>query len=212
MSSYANPAAPAASPTAAKPITKPAAFQTSSGLNFSEGIQNLTALGNRYKDNPTVSGLVIGGLADAYKTQVNMGLAGLYNDTFLASQANYQRGLEDKRKGDTLEIMAAEIAGARGLQKGQVEGAINLQAEQNRGSMYVADQGLKGIESQTGAQRYVADRSLEGTRYGFDSQERQIGLTGSEERKTLGAKADQELRLRADARGAIRSQGARFYG
>lgn len=35
---------------------------------------------------------------------------------------------------------------------------------------------------------------------------------GEQERLTQGDKTNQELRLRADARGAIRSQGARFYG
>ena len=174
--------------------SRPNSYASTAGLNFNEGVSGLVDLGNRYKDNPTISGLVIGGLADSFRTQANVGLAGLYNDTFLSSQAKYQRGVEEGRKADTLEIMGAELAGARGLQEGQIRGAIDLQAEQNRGNLDVT-------REQAAAQRY-----------GYDSQERQIGLTGSEERKTLGAKTNQELRLRADARGAIRGQGARFYG
>lgn len=45
----------------------------------------------------------------------------------------------------------------------------------------------------------------EQTRLGYRTQ-------GEQERLTQGDKTNQELRLRADARGAIRSQGARFYG
>lgn len=58
----------------------------------------------------------------------------------------------------------------------------------------------------------TSGRQLEGLRYGYDSQERQIGLTGAEERKNMSQKGLEERKLRADARGAIRSQGARFYG
>lgn len=193
MSSYA------ASPS------RPNSYASIAGLNFNEGVSGLVDLGNRYKDNPTISGLVIGGLADSFRTQANVGLAGLYNDTFLSSQAKYQRGVEEGRKADTLEIMGAELAGARGLQEGQIRGAIDLQSEQNRGNLDVTrEQGRSSLD--------IAREQAAAQRYGYDSQERQISLTGSEERKNLGAKTNQELRLRADARGAIRGQGARFYG
>lgn len=58
----------------------------------------------------------------------------------------------------------------------------------------------------------TSGRALEGVRYGYDSQERQIGLAGREDRQTLAKRGLEERKMRADARGAIRSQGARFYG
>lgn len=55
----------------------------------------------------------------------------------------------------------------------------------------------------------IADRMI-----GRQGEELRAGyrVQGEEERLTQGDKTNQELRLRADARGAIRSQGARFYG
>lgn len=73
------------------------------------------------------------------------------------------------------------------------------------GVKYGADRGLEGI-------KYGADRNLEGVKYGWDSQERQIGLQGTEDRKNMVQATDETLRLRADARGAIRTAGKQFYG
>lgn len=73
------------------------------------------------------------------------------------------------------------------------------------GTKYGADKGLEGV-------KYGADRNLEGVKYGYDSQERQIGLQGTEDRKNMVQATDETLRLRADARGAIRTAGKRFYG
>jgi hypothetical protein len=55
----------------------------------------------------------------------------------------------------------------------------------------------------------IADRMI-----GRQGEEQRAGYRtlGEQERLTQGDKTNQELRLRADARGAIRSQGARFYG
>ncbi len=39
-----------------------------------------------------------------------------------------------------------------------------------------------------------------------------IRETGSEERKNIGKRYQEERNMRADARGAIRSLGARFFG
>lgn len=153
------------------------------GTLVQQGSRGLTDLANRYKDNESVTGLAVGSLVDISKTQANTGLAAQYNDAFLGSLANYQKGMEDLRKGNTMELMSAEGAIQKGLLETQGDYAI-------RG---------KQIDSDTS--RYVADRGLDATRYTSDSEERQIGLKGLEERK-----------LRADARGAVRSQGARFYG
>lgn len=70
---------------------------------------------------------------------------------------------------------------------------------------YTSDSDLEGT-------KYVADRGLEGVRDTNRSEEERIRIRGGEDRKTLIQGTDETLRLRADARGAIRSAGRRFYG
>lgn len=89
-------------------------------------------------------------------------------------------------------------------------------------SRYGADQDLAGTREVAGANRYTADQQLAGTRYvadqdlagkreGYQSAERQIGMTGEEQRKTLRQSTEETLALRRDARGAIAGAGRRFY-
>jgi len=164
------------------------------GTLVQQGSKGLTDLANRYKDNESVTGLAVGSLADIYKTQANTGLAVQYKDAFLGSLANYQQGMEKLKTGNTQQLMAAEGA----IQKGLLETQ--------------GDYAIRGKEIDSDTNRYVADRGLDATRATTESQERQIGLQGAEERKSTIEKYNQERLLRADARGAIRSQGARFYG
>ena len=95
--------------------------------------------------------------------------------------------------------------------------------QQLAGTRYSADRQVDATRLQTDAQRYGYDRDLEGRIYvsdneltgvreGYQSEERQIGLRGSEDRKTLTQGTDETLRLRSDARGAIASTGKRFFG
>lgn len=161
---------------------------TTVGGNYvGSGQQLITDVLNKYGNNETIAGLGVGAIFDIGKTQANTGLAIAYNDAFLGSLGNYQSGQENLKTGNTMKLMAQEGAIARDLTDLQTGRAL---------------EGLK----------YGSDKQLEGAKYGYDSQERQIGLTGREERQTLQQKTTEEQKLRADARGAIRSQGARFYG
>jgi hypothetical protein len=62
---------------------------------------------------------------------------------------------------------------------------------------------LMGVEGSI-ARDMIAQQGQE-QRLGYQEQ-------GRQERETLGQKGLEERKMRADARGAIRSQGARFYG
>jgi hypothetical protein len=201
-------------------FASPSSFQTVGGNFVSSGTKTITDLMNKYGDNETIAGLGAGSIFDIGRTQANTGMAIAYNDAFMGSLGRYQSGLENLKTANASTLMAQEGAIARDL--------TDLTTGRNlEGTKYVADQGLKSAQYQAdrGLQgiQYNADRSLEGIKYGadkdlagiqygFDSQERQIGLQGREDRETLGRKTEEEKRLRADARGAIRSQGARFYG
>lgn len=99
--------------------------------------------------------------------------------------------------------------------------SIASDAEDRRiASQNVAD--LKIGQQKADTERYGYDQQLAGTKYSADtdrekqreanqSEERQIGLTGTEQRKTLAQGTDETLKLRRDARGAIASGGRRFY-
>jgi hypothetical protein len=173
MSSYANP--------------KGSTFATTAGTLVNQGIGGLVDLGNKYKTNESISGLVTGSIADTFRTQANTGLALQYNDAFLGSLGNYQRGLENVKTGNTLKLMGTEGAINRDL--------IGFQGEQQRSTI-----------RETGAQDRLGYQTQgEQQRLGYAAQ-------GAQERLTLGEKGNQELRLRADARGAVHGQGARFFG
>lgn len=160
---------------------------TTPGSYVSQGTKSITDLMNKYKDNETIAGLGAGTLFDIGRTQANTGMAVAYNDAFLGSLGNYQKGLEDLKFSNTSRLMAQEGAITRDL------------TDMTTGRQ------LEGT-------KYLADQNLAGTKYGYDSQERQIGIQGREDRLTAAAKTTEEKRLRADARQAVRSQGARFYG
>jgi len=158
------------------------------GELINQGLGGLTQWGNTYgKDNETVGGLVHGAIADIYKTQANTGLAIQYNDAFLGSLGKYQAGQEDLKTGNTMKLMGLEGALASNL--------LGRQGEEQRAGYRV-----QGEEQRAG--------------YRTQGEEQRAGYRtmGEQERLTQGDKTNQELRLRADARGAIRSQGARFYG
>ncbi|MGA1730582.1 MAG: hypothetical protein ACO4B5_10160, partial [Steroidobacteraceae bacterium] len=120
-----------------------------------------------------------------------------------AQRYGYEKQLEGQKYSADRELQSTRVqAGAQryGYDRGL------------EGQKYSADRELQGTRVQAAAQRYGYDTQLTGQREGYASQERQIGLQGAEDRKTLTQGTDETLRLRADARGAIRQAGRRFYG
>lgn len=163
-------------------------FTTVPGQIINQGYAGLIDWGNKYgKDNETVSNLVHGTIADSFRTDIQTGQAIRYNDAFLGTLGKTQAGLEDLKTGNTLKLMGAEGALADKL--------LARQGEETR----------LGYETQ-------GRETREGYRVQGEEQRAGYRTMGEQERLTQGDKTNQELRLRADARGAIRSQGARFYG
>ena len=162
-------------------------FASVPGSLVNQGIGGMVNLGNKFRDNETISGLVTGSLADVFRTQANTGLALQYNDAFLGSLANYQSGLENLKTGNTMKLMAAEGSIASNL--------VGKQGEEQRATIRTT-----GEQDRLGLQTA--------------GHEQRLGLqtAGREERLTLGERTNQELRLRTDARGVVRHQGARFFG
>lgn len=129
---------------------------------------------------------------------------------------------ETQRYGFDTDLKGTDIKSGRELEAAKESaGAQRFGYEQQfKGTDVSSARELEGTKETAGASRFAADvssaRQLEGQKYGYESQEKQIGLTGREERETLKEKYAQEkesqLALRADARGAIARAGSRFYG
>lgn len=193
---------------------------TAAGTLYGQGMKNLVSLGNKYKNNQSIGGLVAGSLADSFKTQAQTGLALQYNNAFLGAMGNYQSGLENLKTGNTMKLMAAEGQIAKDL--------VNQQGDQQRqGIREAGDQQRQGIR-ETGSQerqnigaRGTEDRrniAATGTEERLNigargvEERRALQTAGAEERLNIAKRASEEKGLRADARGAIRGLSARFFG
>tara|TARA_R100000406_G_scaffold68293_1_gene48677 strand:+ start:364 stop:1110 length:747 start_codon:yes stop_codon:yes gene_type:complete len=152
-----------------------------------QGLMSLTELGNKYSDNEMIGGMVAGTFGDIARTQANTGLAIQYNDAMYESMGRYQGNLENLRTANTSKLMAQEGAITGGLMDKQGK----LQQE---GLRVAGDEQRKGIREQGSENRLT------------------LGEQGRQERMGIRERTGAQLRLRADARGAVRRGGARFFG
>ena len=125
----------------------------------------------------------------ALKQESDVSYAKAMTPQALDYQEKFQRIATGARKEEI------EAQGAQNYRQEELRtGAQRYGADQSLASnKYTADQGLA-------SNKYVADQTLTGQREGYQSQEKQIALKGNE-----------ELRLRADARGAIRDRGRTLF-
>ena len=173
-------------------------YGTTAGNLYNQGIKNLVDFGNKYKDNETIGGMVAGTLADTYATQANTGTALAYNNAFLGSLANYQGGMENLKTGNQMKLMAAEGQIAGGLIDRQ--GGWQIKGIQETGSQDRLSIAATGTEQRLGMKTKGAEDRLT------------VGEAGRQERLNIGERTTQDLRARADARGSVRREGARFFG
>lgn len=207
------------------------AAQTQGGLLFDQGLSNLVDLGNKYKDNEVIGGMVSGSMIDSFRDQMATGSALQYSTSMSSHLANIQKGLEDNRTGNTLKIMgnegriARDLIGAQGEQQRMGLRETGAQQRMNIGAQGAQDRlniGATGTQQRLniGAQG-IEDRALVGAQgtqermnIGARGSEQRKGLrtAGAEERLNIGKRYTEERNMRADARGAIRSLGSRFFG
>ena len=159
---------------------------TVGGSYVSAGLGTIADLLNKYPGNETLAGMGGGSILDIARTQADTGLAIAYNDAFLGSLGSFQSGQENLKTSNAMKLMGIEGGIARDMLAQQGE-------EQRAGIRETGNQARLGYITQGEQQRL-----------GFQEQ-------GAQERETLGRKGLEERKMRADARGAIRSQGARFY-
>ncbi len=168
------------------------------GNLFEQGARSLTEIGNKYADNEAVGGLVAGSFIDAARTQMNAGTSLQYNQAMSSHLMNLQSGFENLRTGNQLKLMGAEGRIAKDL--------IGAQGEQQR--MNIGAQGAQ-TRMNIGAQGTQDRMNIAAT---GTEQRKGLVTAGQQERLNIGKRYQEERNMRADARGAIRSLGARFFG
>ena len=96
---------------------------------------------------------------------------------------------------------------------------INTSTEIARDSAFASNMlkyqsGIENLKTGNTLKLMGAEGAIAGELIGRQGIEQRAGIreTGEQERFNLREGGNQTLRLRGDARGAIRSQGARFYG
>ena len=162
----------------------PASF---GGSMYNQGWGNMVDWGNKFKDNEAIQGFISGSRLDANQTMMNMGMDLLYQKGQLSQMADYQGGMENLKTGNTLKLLAAE-------------GGITRDLMWDQGDIKSRQIGEQGKE----------DRAQIRT---LGTENRLTKMTeGDQDRKTQRDKYREERKMRADARGAIRRTGSRFFG
>lgn len=204
---------------------------TVGGNMYAQGASLLTEMGNKYKDNESLTGFISGTFADAGRTMMMGGLNLGYNKAMSAHLAQLNQGLENLKTGNQLKLMGAEgritqqLIGAQGMQQRlgiretgrQQRAGYREQGRQERmnigalGTQERLNIGARGVQQRLGLQTAGQQERLN---IGARGREQRLGIqtAGQEERKNIGKRYREERNMRADARGAIRSLGARFFG
>lgn len=169
----------------------------------------LVSLANKYASNQALSGIVVGKLADSFGTSMNTAAQIEYDNAFLGSLTQYQQVIENLRKGNTMELLAAET----GTKKELASVGAELQRRQ---TAVEGDQARLNIGATGQQQRLNLGVQGEQDRLGVAARGEQDRLgyrvQGDETRLTQNNATDNTIRLREHAKGSIRQQGQRYYG
>ena len=163
----------------------------------------LVNLANRYAGNEALSGIAVGKLADSFGTSLNTAAQIEYDNAFLGSLTRYQQSVETLRKGNTLELLAAETGSKKELMS--VEGELNKDQIITQG-----DQQRRGIVTSGEQDRLGVTARGEQDRLGYQAQgvENRRGIVTSGEQDRLGVTARGEQdRLGYQAQGVENRRG-----
>ena len=216
---------------ASKQLTKFNKKAGTGSANVAAGANTVTEIANMFGDNEMISGAAIGSLIDIGRTQANTGLGILYNDAMYESMGRFQGGLETLRTGNTQTLMAQEAQLTGGLMDKQgdlqVQGLRAAGDEQRKGIIETGNQTRQNLSTKGAEDRLSLVTTGEQQRLGMETQGQQdrLGMetkgqqdrlsiqeTGRQDRMNVRERTQQQRDLRADARGAIRRSGARFFG
>ena len=160
---------------------------TFGGALFNQGFGGITDFANKFEDNEAIQGFYTGAKLDFDAQMMDTGLDLLYQQGQLSQMADYQGGMENLKTGNTLKLLAAE-------------GGITRDLMWDQGDIKSRQIGEQGVE----------DRAQIRT---LGTENRLTKMTeGDQDRKTQRDKYREERKMRADARGAIRRTGSKFFG
>ena len=216
---------------ASKELTK---FNKNAGTGsamIGQSLNTLTEAANMFGDNELIGAQAVGAVLDFARTQGNTGLAIQYNDAMYESIGDMTGALETLRTGNTQTLMADEARLTGGLMDKQgdlqVQGLRAAGDEQRKGIIETGNQtrlnlSTKGAEDRLGLETAGAEQrkgmETKGAqdRLSLETQgaQQRLGIqeTGRQDRMGVRERTQQQKDLRADARGAIRRSGARFFG
>jgi len=205
--------------------------QTSGAELTKQGFEALNALGSKFSGNETIGNLVAGKYADAAGSMVNMGSYLTGNQAFLGQTNDFLSQQDERNYGYASKLMgqAGAIADAQLRRQGieeraayaakgaedraghVVQGAEDRKSRLTQGVVDVGNIQAKGAADlatigETGLW------NVRGIRAKGDEDRQLVRTQGEEDRAKLREEAIQQKGLRYDARGAIASAGARFYG
>lgn len=211
----------------------PSYAKPESGSNmYRQGAKFLTNWSNKYGGkNKELNNLIHGAMVDGGITMMNSGIALNYNKQMGAYMNKLNMGMENLKTGNQLRLMGAEgrIAGQLINKQGRQQrlgiaetgrqqrlgiAATGAQQRLNIGAQGAQDRlniAAQGVEQRAGIRETGAQQRLNIGAQGIQDR-LNIGKAGSEERKNIGKRYQEERNMRSDARGAIRSLGARFFG
>ena len=182
---------------------------TFGGNLVNQGWGNMVSWGNKFKDNKAIQGFISGSKLDSSQTMMNMGLDLLYQKGQMSQRAEYIGGLENLKTGNTMKLMAAEGGILKDLQgqQGDIESRqIGERGDQERKGLRVAGQENRAGMMEQGSQDRMG-MAAQGIQDRMLTREK-----GDQERKTQRDRYREDRKMRADARGAIRRSGSRFFG
>ena len=216
---------------ASKQLSKFNADAGTGSAMIGQSLNTLTELGNKYADNEMIGGLVVGSIADFARTQGNTGLAIQYNDAYNESIGRITGNIENLRTANTSQLMAEEAQLTGGLMDKQgdlqTQGLQTAGEEQRKGIVETGNQTRLNLETKGAQDRMGLVTAGEQQRLGMETkgQQDRLGMetkgqqdrlsiqeTGRQDRMNVRERTQQQRDLRADARGAIRRSGARFFG
>jgi hypothetical protein len=157
----------------------------------------LVNLANRYAGNEALAGIAVGKLADSFGTSLNTAAQIEYDNAFLGSTLRYQQSVENLRKGNTLELLAAETGSKKEL--------MSVQGELTKDQLLTSGQQDRLGVAARGEQDRLGYRTQgEQDRLGVSArgQEDRLGVSARGEQERLGYRAQgEEDRLGVAARG-----------
>tara|TARA_B100001250_G_scaffold70719_1_gene57035 strand:- start:8491 stop:9201 length:711 start_codon:yes stop_codon:yes gene_type:complete len=204
---------------------------TSTGKMIHGGAGNLVNWGILNPTNKTIGGIVSGALMDANINYMRMGQDLQYQKGQYANMLDYEGGIQNLMTGNTATLMGLEGNITKDLTK--VSGQIGSRQIKEKGDQERRTARVLGDETRLGMMEEgsqnrmtlgaqgLQDRLLTKTKGSEDrlsrreqgSQDRMLTQTkGDQDRKTQRDLFRENRKMRADARGAIRSSGSRFFG